>query len=429
MKCRPLQLWLSMAMLVLAACSTAPEPTVTPRATATAAPPTAASVLPTHLPFPTATLQAPMETPLPASATVCAEGCDFRTIQAAIDGASDGAVIEVQDAMHSEAGIVVAKNVTIRGLGTAQTVVQAVDGADAAPDRVFRIAEGAIVILRGLTIRHGNPSVREELGGGILNEGTLIVQGCIVTQNLAGGGGGIANNGALTVIDSSIHHNTAQDVGAPGLKCGSGGGILSRVGTLTVINSTIHSNHAGLRSKGTGGGVRVGCRCSAVFANSTISGNESVNYGAGIAFIGPVRLIHCTIYGNYTKSEAAGLYVRGVLEMENTLIAGNQGPGAECAVIPADAASPNRGIVVTNHNNWVEDGSCEADFSGDPLLGPLSDNGGPTWTHALLPGSLAIDAVAADGCALPTDQRGEPRPAASSGADARCDVGAFEAQR
>ena len=67
-------------------------------------------------------------------------------------------------------------------------------------------------------------------------------------------------------------------------------------------------------------------------------------------------------------------------------------------------------------------------------LGPLQDNGGPTMTHALGAGSVAIDqiptadCVDADGQPLTTDQRGEPRPVAILGAEPRCDVGAFELQ-
>jgi len=56
-------------------------------------------------------------------------------------------------------------------------------------------------------------------------------------------------------------------------------------------------------------------------------------------------------------------------------------------------------------------------------LGPLADNGGPTMTHALLPGSIAIDAIPELMCEVAEDQRGEPRPAGGM-----CDIGAFELQ-
>jgi hypothetical protein len=60
------------------------------------------------------------------------------------------------------------------------------------------------------------------------------------------------------------------------------------------------------------------------------------------------------------------------------------------------------------------------DFALDPKLGPLQDNGGATLTHALLPGSLAID-NADDGAAPSTDQRGVARPQGAAS-----DIGAFE---
>jgi len=62
------------------------------------------------------------------------------------------------------------------------------------------------------------------------------------------------------------------------------------------------------------------------------------------------------------------------------------------------------------------------------MLGPLADNGGATWTHALLPDSPAIDAVSVVSCTLPTDQRGVPRPIVQTSPETPCDIGAFEWQ-
>jgi hypothetical protein len=79
----------------------------------------------------------------------------------------------------------------------------------------------------------------------------------------------------------------------------------------------------------------------------------------------------------------------------------------------------------TNLANLIEDGSCTPALSGDPLLGPLQDNGGPTWTHALLEFSPALEMGDAAVCALPPvngiDQRGVSRPQGFG-----CDIGAFE---
>jgi hypothetical protein len=83
------------------------------------------------------------------------------------------------------------------------------------------------------------------------------------------------------------------------------------------------------------------------------------------------------------------------------------------------------------------DNTCNFNGPGDlsntdPRLGPLQDNGGPTQTMALLPGSPAIDAGNPHGCRddsrhlLKTDQRGKPRPDKED--TGGCDIGAYERQ-
>ena len=425
--------WIMITLVALVGCS--PLPTAAPTATPVST--TAATPLPTLLPTPLptlppvslTTLNPPTEDPLPATVTVCTAGCDFTTIQSAVEssGAGGETIIEVLDPVHTEAGIVVNRDVTIRGLGAEETVVQAHEALDEAPQRVFLIEEGATVLLQALTIRHGKTSVEREHGGGILNLGTLTVRDCVVTENIAGGGGGIASNGALTVINSTVTSNVAQDVGPRGEKCGGGGGILSRVGTLLLLNSTLSGNQAGVRSKGTGGGVRIGCQGDAILANSTISGNRSILQGAGVSASGIVRILNCTISENTTKCEGAGIIVGHRLDIQNTIVANNHGPGGECAL--SQPTTPGGGGVIgLNRGNWIGDGSCNPDYSGDPMLGPLADNGGDTLTHALLPGSPAIDLIPVPFCAVFSDQRGQPRPVHISSLEPVCDVGAFEWQ-
>jgi hypothetical protein len=385
--------------------------------------PTATPILPTVTPMP------PTATPLPATDTVCADGCDFTTIQAAMDdpGTIDDAIVEITDPIHTEAGIVVSKDVTIRGLGAETTIVQAHETPDEAPDRVFLIEEGANVTLESMTIRHGKPSAQDEHGGGIYNYGTLTLESCVVTNNTAIGGGGICNYGALTLVNSTVSENTAVDTAPPGVfACGGGGGIRSGKGTLTLINTTVSGNQSGTRYRGAGGGVRIGCQCTAVFTNSTISGNSSVHSGGGISVVGPLQLVNCTISNNTTNGRGEGICVQGKLDYENTLIANNPGNGGDCAM--GTDAYGKRGTIGTNSNNLVGDGSCGSDHSGDPMLSSLADNGGPTWTHALLPDSPAIDAVSVVSCTLPTDQRGAPRPIVQTSPETPCDIGAFEWQ-
>ena len=415
----------------------APGPTTTPTHSPTPSP--TAMPMSTETPLPTATPTAtlmPTPTTWPSfsvfgnAVTVCASGCDFATVQAAIDdaGTRPGDVIYIADTVHTEAGITITKDVTIQGQGAQHTIVQAHQEAGKATDRVFFIAEGATVTIQAMTIRHGSPTEGLRSGGGIQNQGTLTLAYSVVSDNLANCGGGLWNNGGvLTVVNCTIRDNTADGVAAPGFNCGSGGAIKNvEGGTLTVINSTLSHNHA----QGKGGGLHVSCKSKATLTNCTISDNHAVGRGGGIHFKGVVTLNHCTIAGNSAKGvvrgegigdpAGGGISIRGTLHFSNTMIANNS-PDGDCFL-------GSLGVIATNSHNLIEDGSCPSDYSGDPNLGPLADNGGDTQTHALLPGSPAIDAVPARNCIGHTDQRGEARPVAQISPDPSCDIGAFEMQ-
>jgi hypothetical protein len=119
-----------------------------------------------------------------------------------------------------------------------------------------------------------------------------------------------------------------------------------------------------------------------------------------------------------------GIYNFGELTLTNTLVDNYYGCGGGTAL------SGGGNIESPGDTCGFNDPTDQVNISAEDLnLGPLADNGGPTETHALLPGSVAIDqipeadCVDADGQPLTTDQRGEPRPAGSG-----CDVGAFEVQ-
>ena len=148
--------WILIALLLSACGNASPTPqaaTATPQATATlepTIPPTPTeTALPSATPAPTTT-PLPVYTPAPADHTVCASGCDFTTIQSAIDSANvtSGAIIEITDPIHTEAGIVINKDVTIRGLGADVTIVQAYETLEESPERVFSIPEGIQSLLK-----------------------------------------------------------------------------------------------------------------------------------------------------------------------------------------------------------------------------------------------------------------------------------------
>jgi hypothetical protein len=421
--------------------------TLAPTATITPSPGKADKPLPTHTVHsptkaPTSTItplspspipQSPTTTPEPTTDTVCASGCDFSSIQAVLNDLNHGdrAVIEIQDPIHTEAGIVVDQSVTIRGLGVDRTVIQAHEKSAEAPERIFLIEQDAEVRIENITLRHGKPSNAAECGGAIMNYGTLVLTQVVVSENIANSGGGICNSGTLTLTNSSVSQNTADGEGPEGYTCGAGGGIKCERGSLILINSLVNGNQSmdadPFREVGVGGGIHIGCNCSATITNSTISGNRSVKLGGGIFVHGDLELINCTITDNITKGEAGGVYVRGHMDYMNTIIADNTGQGGSC-IIGGPGGYKGEGSIGGNTNNLVRGGNCNPDFSDKPMLGPLADNGGDTLTHALLPGSPAIDIIPASSCTLPTDQRGLPRPVSLESASTPCDIGAFEVQ-
>jgi hypothetical protein len=201
-------------------------------------------------------------------------------------------------------------------------------------------------------------------------------------------GGGIQTFGVLKVVGCTITGNRATSL----TQVGRGGGIFNQGGPngLTVINSTITGNSAGL-----GGGIYNPPPDTATVVNTTISGNSA------------------TLGGGILNSTVATMNLR------NTIIAGSLS-GGDCV---------NQGMIATNVSNLIQDGSCSPAVSGNPKLGPLQNNGGPTFTQALLPGSPAIDAgddsVLGSPFNLTTDQRGLgfPRKAGS-----HVDIGSFEGQ-
>jgi hypothetical protein len=156
--------------------------------------------------------------------------------------------------------------------------------------------------------------------------------------------------------------------------------------------------------------------------NSTLSGNDAKR-GGGILNDGSLNLLHVTLYENIAEPGKGGgiiNYPHNTMKFINTIVA--RSTGGDCV---------NNGTIhLDSTHNLVEDGTCQVEnssnISGDPTLGPLADNGGPTWTHALQGGSPAIDAGSSAHCQA-FDQRGYDRPIDGNGDGlAVCDIGAFE---
>ena len=262
-------------------------------------------------------------------------------------------------------------------------------------------------------------------GGGISAAGTVTVSNSTINSNEGGcAGGGIAGNGTLTVLNSTISSNTAS-----GGKCVQqapvGGGIAWSDGTLTVMNSTISGN----TSNNAGGGIYNSFNGLVTVTNSTISGNSGFESGGGFLNDGTdgnaaVTISNSTFSGNSAPTGGSILNVNGgTAQIGNTLLnAGASGgtifnSGGTVTSLGYNLASDNGGGVLTGPGDQI---------NSDPMLGPLQDNAGLTFTHALLPGSPAINAGNPSFTPPPLyDQRGSPFHRIVND---RIDIGSFEVQ-
>ena len=255
-----------------------------------------------------------------------------------------------------------------------------------------------------VTISHSTISDNDTIyygGGGIANDdGDVTVSYSTISDNVAGWGrgGGIENDGGeVTVGHSTISGNYAYD----------GGGIANDDGNVTVSHSTISDNSAYYD----GGGID-NWKGELSVTNSTISGNDTDSKGGGIFnYYGAVTVTQSTVSENSAEYGGGFANDDGGFAMANTIVAGNTAFEEGDDVIGR--------FESYGHNLIGDDGEDADDFDEpgdligvDPMLSPLADNGGPTLTHALLPGSPAIDAgdnTAATEAGLTTDQRGMPR--------------------
>ena len=319
-----------------------------------------------------------------------------KTIGHAISLAMSGDSIMVAAATYLE-NLNIRKALKIRGSGTNATILP--KNADLP---VVQVATH--VVLSKLTISQGKNS-------GVLNSGTLIMNDCVISHNSGqphygiSFGGGIYNVGVLTINNSMISANGAS----------GGGGIYSR-GTATINSSTLTGN-----SGTVGAGIFSQFGAPLVITNSTITENIG-DVGGGVTG-GTTVISSSTISGNSAAN--GGGIANAVVTFRNSIVANNK--GGNCY----NSTPTSKGY------NLSSDDTCNFNKVGDlnntdPMLGSLKNNGGPTMTMALEPGSPAIDGGNPNGCTdgyghlLKTDQRGVPRPDRED--TAGCDIGAYERQ-
>ena len=297
--------------------------------------------------------------------------------------------------------------------------------------------------LNNLTITGGNQSsagAGNNVGGGILNLGTLTINNLTVSGNSAAeAGGGIANGGTLTINRSTISNNRALT------NFGYGGGIFNNTGATVTISTSTFSGNQGRNGgaigsftpltvnastfsgnsavgnlapagatpgAGDGGAIfTTGAGSGITLTNATFSGNTAGRNGGAVAASGPLTILSSTIVGNTANGAGGGIdNTAGSLNLSNSIIVGNTG-----------ATSPNFSNPVVSGTNNITTGTA-MDAGLDPA--GLKDNGGNVQTIALTTRGTAVNkGDNAASAALTTDGRGPGFPRVVG---PRIDIGAFE---
>ncbi len=406
------------------------------------------------------------------------------SLRQALADANSGDAIRFAPALNGQAIIlqselVVDQCVTISGPGPDQLAVQR---SDPPSFSIFRVMDGGhTVIIEGLTIRGGDAGLDAgAAGGGIRNDGSILtINNCVVGPNTSfTSGGGIYNGfGArLTIINSVVSQNSVASGFNPlgggihnavggtleirnstisdnhlhpeGVHPGTGGGIHSS-GAMTITNSTVRGNFAGAGAGignfgpltivqstisgntvlsvmdllASGGGICHVSNSVLTIVNSTISGNSARDRGAAIYNNGPLTIGSSTISDNETDGNAGSIDNEGSLQLESTLL--KAGPSG-ATIVNGSGTVTSHGYNLSSDNGGGFLTGAGDQINTDPLLGPLQDNGGPTFTHELLTGSSALNTGDPNFAPPPLyDQRG---PGYDRVVNGRIDIGSLEVQ-
>jgi predicted outer membrane repeat protein len=341
--------------------------------------------------------------------------------------------------------------------------------------QVLSIASGVTANLDNLAITDGyTTSIATTAGGAVGNSGSLTATNCTFAGNATGSdatGAGINNFGtSLTLTNCAFDDNVSSSPGG-GIYCVDcsmtlmnctfdsnsadpfGGGISDSSGdrggtTLTLTDCTFHANTAASQ----GGGIYTN-NVTLVATNCTFDGNSATYFGGGIDNNATATVTNCTFANNSCPSgDGGGIYTVGTLTVISSTFDNNSAPGHAGGgildfhvgnvggsvtllntVLANDPGGDYVGgpVVSTSANNLiqVDDGSGLGSPNGNITgavvtnvgLDPsgLQNNGGPTETIALLPGSQAI-AAGSNGVLPSTDERGVPRTAN------QVDIGAYQ---
>ncbi len=318
-----------------------------------------------------------------ATLSVCASGCDYPTISAAVSAASPGDTLSLGSEVFPRT-VVIDRNLDLVGSGTNDTII---DGEAAGTTLV--VNDSVTATLTDLQITGGSIDGN---GGGILNNGDITLTNVLVTGNTAtDGGGGIYSSGTLTLDDAWITSNTGMTDGTgsiggggiaisgasaslimdnstvsnnrliqPGTEDRGGGGIAIKLGGVVIRDSLVTGNESGYAA---GGIYAAGSGATLLMERSIVSDNltgtfpsRNVGRGGGLFLDNGIlaEIVDSTITANASKSGGGGIYADVGLDLKNSTVSGNQAIGTGGGI---DADSNVFLDSVTIANN-------QADFGG-----------------------------------------------------------------
>lgn len=327
--------------------------------------------------------------------------------------AANGTVNLAASTYAIPATVNITKNVTVNG--TAGSTI--LDGSNSIS--VMSIS-GATATLNGLTLQNG----RANAGGGLIVSGAanVTIRNSTITNNTATnpsgsgefGGGLLLRSGTTVLIDRSTISNNKARYGAG----------FDAYGVLTITNSTISGNVA----SSSGGGAYVNPGGSFNISNSTVANNTSNGFGSGLDNDGgSLTVNYSTVVGN-VGSTGGGIYSGGgSFTLGHSLVVGNTATtGSNIRTVGGTVTSLGYNIFGSSAG-FTGNGTTDVSYTGTLAeivqtsggTAVLADNGGPTQTIALIPGSAAYLGGGTNSGGL-LDQRGRARGSTIS-------VGAYDA--
>jgi len=335
-------------------------------------------------------------------------------------------LVSVEAGTYNETVLIDDTRITIQGAGAGATTIAGLVYLTQSTATISGVTIlGGKVVVRidsSLTLRDSIVSGSPGHGVELVDKHRVVIERSSITGS-AHAGVYVCCRGSVSIVDSTISGNQAGGVVAAGNN--------SRA-KVTVVGSTISGNS----TAGSGGGIRTangGANLKVI--RSTISGNTASGDGGGIYLNAnefrrsTLRLESSTVAGNSAAiSGGTGGIVSefgggtgNFVRIDNSIVADNLSDAAPDCRLEAGGLSTvgTTSLIETPCPEPPTLSGGAALLSGDPVLAPLADNGGPTETHALLAGSPALAAQTKGALCKVPDQRGVTRIAP-------CDLGAYE---